>query len=240
MIVPPVLAGARRFAGVMPRKRSARRAAAVSAQRCFSLVLHRLHGAATLLLAALALAMASDGRPVQASLPVSQVANADDRALVQLGRRLYATHCASCHGRYLQGQPLWQLRDRYFGRRAPALDQTGTAWRLSDAQLLAASNHPSLGAPPASREDFRDSAIVAVLAFVKARWPTGLRVLQALRNPGHAGMPARASGGTWTFPPDCNPEMQRAFEMTQARSGPPPHTRSVDAIGKAREDVRAR
>lgn len=46
-----------------------------------------------------------------------------------------------------------------------------------------------------------DAQILAAIAFIKARWPLGLRVSQALLNPGYAGMPANARSRT--FPPTC-------------------------------------
>src|ERR1700736_3736155 len=55
-------------------------------------------------------------------------ANADDPSTVATGKLLYMRLCASCHGKRLQGQPLWQLEDRYRGQRAPAHDQTGHTW----------------------------------------------------------------------------------------------------------------
>ena len=54
-------------------------------------------------------------------------ADAEDRAAVILGKQLYRVHCAGCHCRNLQGQPLWQLADSYAGRRAPAFDETRVA-----------------------------------------------------------------------------------------------------------------
>jgi hypothetical protein len=45
--------------------------------------------------------------------------------------------------------------------------------------------------------------ITAVIAYIKASWPIGLRVSQALLNPGNAGMPAYAADVDWTLPPAC-------------------------------------
>ena len=62
---------------------------------------------------------APPARPVVPSL-----ADANDRATVALGERLYLDRCAGCHGRRRQGQPLWQVIDAFAGRRAPAFDET--------------------------------------------------------------------------------------------------------------------
>jgi hypothetical protein len=48
-----------------------------------------------------------------------------------------------------------------------------------------------------------------VIAFIKATWPIGLRVSQALLNPGNAGMPAHAADIEWTLPPTCTISTQR-------------------------------
>jgi mono/diheme cytochrome c family protein len=137
-------------------------------------------------------------------------ADATDAAMVGRGRALYRQYCASCHGRYLQGQPLWALADHYAGRRAPAHDQTGHTWEHADEALFRKTKTgrfpgvapATVSAMPAFSGVLEDRDIVAVIAFIKARWPIGLQALQALRNPGHAGMPT-AARLDWTFPPDC-------------------------------------
>jgi mono/diheme cytochrome c family protein len=35
----------------------------------------------------------------------------DDVQVTALGRQVYATHCAACHGAKLEGQPDWRQRD---------------------------------------------------------------------------------------------------------------------------------
>ena len=50
--------------------------------------------------------------PADEQLPAGHVANAGNKALVLRGKQIYKNWCASCHGRYLQGQPLWQTTDR--------------------------------------------------------------------------------------------------------------------------------
>jgi hypothetical protein len=41
------------------------------------------------------------------------------------------------------------------------------------------------------------------MTFIEARWPLGLRVAQAMLNPGHAGMPSEADKADRKFPPVC-------------------------------------
>jgi mono/diheme cytochrome c family protein len=145
--------------------------------------------------------------------------DADNRGLVVLGKRLYAGYCAGCHGRYLQGQPLWQLRDAFAGRRAPALDESGSVWQHSDEQIFALTQHHQRlrGAMPVYNPELDDGRILAIIAFVKARWPLGLRIVQAMRNPGLAGMPANARDEAWQLPANCNAILQRNEAAAQQK-----------------------
>jgi mono/diheme cytochrome c family protein len=140
----------------------------------------------------------------------SHFADANDKVLVLLGKRVYAANCASCHGRSLQGQPLWQLADRDSSRRAPALDQTGHSWLRADDDLFRIAKFGGLwpapnapGAMPAFGAVLSDGELLAVVAFIKARWPFGMRVAQSVFNPGYAGMPRDAARPAWTFPAMC-------------------------------------
>jgi mono/diheme cytochrome c family protein len=144
--------------------------------------------------------------------PRSHFANADNTSLVIRGKQVYAAQCASCHGRSLQGQPLWRTVDANQALRAPALNETGPDWMRSDEELFAtvADGHlPSVTPDPRTRMPafsgvLAQSDILAVLAFIKARWPISLRVAQAVLNPGGDGSP-RKLPPDWHFPPVCMP-----------------------------------
>jgi protein SCO1/2 len=148
---------------------------------------------------------------------VTHFADADDVAKVAAGKLVYLHWCAGCHGRRLQGQPLWQLEDQYAGRRAPAHDQSGHTWAHSDENLFYMSRDGrfpsvSLSTPsymPSYADSLTDEQIIEAIAFIKATWPIGLRVSQALLNPGNAGMPAAAADTEWTLPPTCTISVQR-------------------------------
>jgi len=145
------------------------------------------------------------------------IADADDAEKVKAGRQIYMRWCASCHGRRLQGQPLWQLAGTEEERRAPAHDETGHTWQHSDEDIFAMTKYGrfGLGAPdarsymPSFKEILSDGEILEVIAFIKARWPIGLRVSQAMLNPDYAGMPAGADQIEWTLPPTCTGATQR-------------------------------
>lgn len=144
--------------------------------------------------------------------PALHFADAGDGALVTRGRLIYAQQCASCHGRYLQGQSLWRLADENTHHRAPAHDQSGHTWRHSDEELFHMvkfgrfTETPTdvVSWMPAYSSRLSDDDVLAVIAFIKARWPTGIRVLQAMLNPGSRGMPAEARTTDWRFPVLCS------------------------------------
>lgn len=144
-------------------------------------------------------------------------ADADNETLVAQGAALYRNNCANCHGRRLQGQALWQLRDQYLGRRAPPHDASGHTWQHSDEDLFAMTKSGHFpGAPkdavsfmPAYEKWLSDDEIIATLAFIKANWPTGIRASQSMLNPGFKGMPKDADKVEWTLPPNCIASIQR-------------------------------
>jgi mono/diheme cytochrome c family protein len=138
-------------------------------------------------------------------------ANADDPALIATGRSIYKRNCGSCHGMRLEGQALWRLQDQYAGRRAPPHDATGHTWQHSDEALFEKTKFGRFpGEPPkpatympAFAGYLSDHEILAILAFIKSDWPTGIRASQAMLNPGQAGMPKGADKDSWTLPPNC-------------------------------------
>jgi S-disulfanyl-L-cysteine oxidoreductase SoxD len=150
--------------------------------------------------------------------PGAHFADADDAVTVKHGKSVYMGHCASCHGRNLQGQPLWQLRDEFAARRAPAHDETGHTWQHSDEEIFHMTKYGRFASSPVGVVSFMpafgdvlgDRDIIAVMAFIKARWPISLRVLQATLNPRSAGMPHQADRAEWTFPPTtCNAALRQ-------------------------------
>ena len=173
-------------------------------------------GAAVAVLAASAVATVLVLRTQAA--PREHFADAENAETVLEGKRLYASHCASCHGRRLQGQLLWQVRDEFAGRRAPAHDQTGHTWQHSDEDLFAMTKFGRFPTTPATvksympayAQNLSDDRILAVIAYIKATWPIGLRASQALLNPAYAGMPQNTATVEWRLPPTCQAALQRA------------------------------
>lgn len=135
-----------------------------------------LAGAAVFLAGALALAFWQAGRPL---------IDADDAALVAAGRPLYERHCAACHGANLEGQPNWRRRQPNGRLPAPPHDAEGHTWHHPDALLIgivSAGLVPGRYAPPGYESDMpafgrvlSEREIVAVLAYIKSRWPEAQR-----------------------------------------------------------------
>ncbi len=100
--------------------------------------------------------------------------------VVARGGAVYAGSCASCHGRNLEGQPEWQTPDRDGFMPAPPHDESGHTWHHPDQLLF---NITKLGLVKAANlKDYKtrmpafegvlsDDDIIAVLSFIKSRWP---------------------------------------------------------------------
>jgi len=106
-------------------------------------------------------------------------ADPGDAARVALGERVYAQHCASCHGANLEGQPDWRRRLANGRLPAPPHDESGHTWHHPDRMIFAITKrglvppHAPAGYEsdmPAFGGTLRDDEIWAVLAFIKSRW----------------------------------------------------------------------
>lgn len=103
-----------------------------------------------------------------------------DRAAVARGKELYATHCASCHGAKLEGQPEWRKRMPNGRLPAPPHDESGHTWHHPDSVLVDIVKNglvPGRTAPegyqsdmPAFGKALSDADIEAVLAYIKSTW----------------------------------------------------------------------
>ena len=88
-------------------------------------------------------------------------------------------HCASCHGRSLEGQPDWQSRNSQGRLPAPPHDEHGHTWHHDDQVLFEVTKYGLARHAPAGYQSdmpafegtLSDEDIVAVLAFIKSRWP---------------------------------------------------------------------
>ncbi|MBC7204377.1 MAG: cytochrome c [Pusillimonas sp.] len=104
-----------------------------------------------------------------------------DTQLVRLGERVYATHCASCHGANREGESNWRQRKPNGRLPAPPHDVSGHTWHHPDQVLFDIVKNglvPGVTAPagyesdmPAYRAALTDKEIRASLAYIKNAWP---------------------------------------------------------------------
>lgn len=111
-------------------------------------------------------------------------------SMVALGRTVYASQCAVCHGANLEGQPNWRERKPDGRLPAPPHDETGHTWHHDDATLFNLTKYglsALVGRPvetdmPAYDGVLTDEQIRASLAYIKSRWPAQIQARQAEMN----------------------------------------------------------
>ena len=101
-------------------------------------------------------------------------------AQVALGEKIYAQHCAACHGAKLEGQPNWRKKLPNGRMPAPPHDESGHTWHHTDEVLFGITKEglvPGKYAPPGYQSDMpafggtlSDAEIRAVLAFIYSHW----------------------------------------------------------------------
>lgn len=107
----------------------------------------------------------------------------DDERVLARGREVYRTHCASCHGARLEGQPDWRQRGADGRLPAPPHDASGHTWHHpGDVLFGIVKEGVQKYAPPGYQSDMpayagvlSDEQIVAVLSYVKSTWPADVR-----------------------------------------------------------------
>ncbi|WP_287105511.1 c-type cytochrome [Mesorhizobium sp.] len=108
----------------------------------------------------------------------------DDAGVIARGEAVYVAHCASCHGKNLEGQPGWKAQDKDGFLPAPPHDESGHTWHHPDTLLFRITK---LGvAEAANLTDYKtrmpafgglltDADIIAALSYIKSRWPEDMR-----------------------------------------------------------------
>ena len=115
------------------------------------------------------------------------VADPNDARQVARGRLVYDTHCASCHGGDLEGQPRWRERLPNGRLPAPPHDESGHTWHHPDRVLFEITRDGVAAHAPKGYESdmagfgnvLSEEEIWAVLAYIKSRWPQEIRARQA-------------------------------------------------------------
>jgi mono/diheme cytochrome c family protein len=110
----------------------------------------------------------------------------NDPQQVAAGEAIYRTHCASCHGANLEGQPDWRTRLPTGRLPAPPHDASGHTWHHSDEVLLeivkeGPAFYAALGVEsdmPAFGSVLSEADMAAVLAYIKSTWPPQIQARQ--------------------------------------------------------------
>ncbi|WP_353642146.1 cytochrome c [Mesorhizobium sp. WSM2239] len=112
---------------------------------------------------------------------------AGDGAAIARGAKLYAKHCAACHGARLEGQPNWKSPLPSGRLPAPPHDASGHTWHHPDGVLFRVTKEGAAAIVgggyesdmPGFGEILGDEDIRAILAFIKSTWPERERAYQA-------------------------------------------------------------
>ncbi len=108
----------------------------------------------------------------------------EDQRLLGLGQKVYATQCAACHGQRLEGQPNWRERGADGRLPAPPHDASGHTWHHPDDVLFRITKYGVVkaaklknyeSAMPAFEGRLSDEEIIAVLSWIKSKWPPEIR-----------------------------------------------------------------
>ena len=136
-------------------------------------------------IAALALVLAGVAfmAPFGRKLPAHALRPGDTQ-LLAVGEQIYIARCAFCHGARLEGQPDWRTRGPDGLLPAPPHDASGHTWHHPDEVLFritkfgvakAANLTDYRSAMPVYEGVLSDEEIVAVLSWIKSRWPASVR-----------------------------------------------------------------
>ena len=101
-----------------------------------------------------------------------------DRAVVDVGKAIYAENCASCHGVVLEGQANWRQRDVEGYLPAPPHDERGHTWHHPDSYLFLMTKYgieEMIGKSypnnmPVFEDKLTDNEIIAALSYIKSTW----------------------------------------------------------------------
>jgi mono/diheme cytochrome c family protein len=107
----------------------------------------------------------------------------NDPAMVAVGKGIYAEQCAVCHGANLEGQPNWRQRLANGRLPAPPHDATGHTRHHPDEQLISLTKYGPAAIVGGGYESdmpgfftlLDDEQIIAVLSYIKSRWPADIR-----------------------------------------------------------------
>ena len=105
---------------------------------------------------------------------------------VEMGKRVYGTQCASCHGARAEGAPKWREPDANGEMPAPPHNRTGHTWKHGDGMLYRivrdgwrdAFNKTQRLTMPRFKDQLSPKEIRAVIEYLKTRWTPEQRRFQ--------------------------------------------------------------
>ena len=112
------------------------------------------------------------------------------------GAALYATHCASCHGAQLEGQPDWRSPGPDGILPAPPHDVSGHTWhhdtpllleytlKGGQAALAARGVKGFKSGMPAFEAVLSEDQVLDILGFIRSTWPPQAQQVQRQRTHG--------------------------------------------------------
>ncbi len=95
-------------------------------------------------------------------------------AHTEIGRGLFDSHCASCHGVGAVGAPNWRQPDVTGLYRPPPLNGTAHAWHHPLTVLyeqVMRGSAPGVGNMPAFRGTLARGEVLAIIAYFQSLWP---------------------------------------------------------------------
>lgn len=126
----------------------------------------------------IALAMsACDRDTASRSIETMSAGNAvrhHDSSKIALGQRVYAEHCAACHGEQGQGAENWRKKDADGFYPPPPLNGTGHEWhhsKMALKEIIKSGSPAGQGKMPAWGGKLSDEDIDAVIDWFQSQWP---------------------------------------------------------------------
>jgi mono/diheme cytochrome c family protein len=111
-----------------------------------------------------------------------------DPVQIASGEKVYAQHCAACHGANLEGQPNWRAKLPNGRMPAPPHDDSGHTWHHPNDVLFGITKYGLVPpyAPSGYQSDMpwfadrlTDAEIRAVLAYIASHWSPEVTKLRA-------------------------------------------------------------
>ncbi len=93
------------------------------------------------------------------------------QAQVSEGKKLFVTHCASCHGRKAEGADNWIKPDAQGFYPPPPLNGTAHSWHHPYPHLVKTIREGTSGKMPPWKNVLTDEEISQTIAYFQSYWP---------------------------------------------------------------------